>query len=202
MLHFRSNLQSNWENAQNIKLIQILDFNSSFRNIYMSCLPANLDVKSKPQDHMRQFKLRSRDDYLNYFKIYYTSSETFILPGVEVRLHKYFRKISSQIIFRSWLPFARPGPANFILSIRKAKGDPGRSESRHKKKIVQRDLTDNISLKWLVFGLRTNGIFMLHDLRNFVFVWNLALKSLVHWHYKNCSLHLNCKKGLTRLGLE
>ena len=38
----------------------------------MSCLPANLDVKSKPQDHMRQFKLRFRDDYLNYFKIYYT----------------------------------------------------------------------------------------------------------------------------------
>ena len=31
-----------------------------------------LDVKSKPQDHMRQFKLRFRDDYLNYFKIYYT----------------------------------------------------------------------------------------------------------------------------------
>ena len=74
-------------------MIQILDFNSSFRNIYMPCLPSVLDVKSKPQDHMRQFKLRFRDDYLNYFKIYYPSSETFILWS-EVRLQKYFGKIS------------------------------------------------------------------------------------------------------------
>ena len=58
----------------------------------MSCLPSVLEVKSKPQDHMRQFKLRFRDDYLNYFKIYYTSSETFILPWVEVRLQKYLEK--------------------------------------------------------------------------------------------------------------
>ena len=116
MLHFRSNLQSNWENAQNLKLIQILDFNSSFRNIYMSCLPANLDVKSKPQDHMRQFKLRSRDNYLNYFKIYYTSSETFILSAVVVRLQKYFGKISLQTTLNIsfMITFPRIGPLYLV----------------------------------------------------------------------------------------
>ena len=96
MLQFRSNSQSNSEIAQNLKMIQILDFNSSVSEIYIcTCLPSQLDVRSKPQDHMRQFKLRFRDDYLNYFKIYYPSSETFILWS-EVRLQKYFGKISLQ----------------------------------------------------------------------------------------------------------
>ena len=104
-----------------------------------------LDVKSKPQDHMRQFKLRFRDDYLNYFKIYFKSSETFILSGVVVRLQKYFGKISLQTTFNIsfMITFPRIGqlyPVN-------QKGKRGSGKMRIKTKIVQRDLSDNISLK-------------------------------------------------------
>ena len=75
-------------------MIQILTQFPKYLYVHSTCLPPALDVKSKPQDHMRQFKLRFRDDYLNYFKIYYTSLETFILSRGEVRLQKYFGKIS------------------------------------------------------------------------------------------------------------
>ena len=73
-----------------------LQFPKYLINIYVpTCLPPELDVKSKPQDHMRQFKLRFRDDYLNYFKIYDPSSETLILwSGGEIA--KIFCKISLQ----------------------------------------------------------------------------------------------------------
>ena len=52
-----------------------------------------LEVERKPQDHIRQFKLRFRENYLKYFKIYYLCfKKTFIL--CEARLQKYLRKIS------------------------------------------------------------------------------------------------------------
>ena len=112
-------------------------------------------------------------DNLNYVleTIIWTISKFIILlqkhsfSGVEVRLQKYFGKSHCRQDISFMVSFYQ-GSVSFILSIRKAKED----RNQDKKKIVHRDLSDNISLKWLVFGLRTNGIFMLHDLRNFVFV--------------------------------
>ena len=150
MLQFRSNSQSNSEIAQNLKMIQILDFNSSVSEIYIcTCLPSQLDVRSKPQDHMRQFKLRFRDDYLNYFKIYYTSLETFILSGVEVRLQKYFGKISlrTTVNISFMVTFTLPRIGQLYLVNQKGKRRSWKIRIKTKKKIVQRDLSDNISLK-------------------------------------------------------